>query len=308
MHQRVTQLSGIDQHRHGARNTGCGGRILVEREAVYIVEVRSNRGHRLVPCLVGGNDHGVVAVLIVIVGPEGVGQKVVVVEDGIEIGDATVDDGTFDTLGNIELTHIIAMDVVADGVDGELTRLERLKDVAQEVDLAIERVDHAIDTGDVGLSHADTLHGVVAGTLELEYLLVEHEDALAERSRSREVAAGDMVLDKLFQQLFVLNGIQGIIVEGSVQRSPDGVGLRSIENLIVACLLQKRCKLRKVIVFGNILPDGRRCRARHGRLCLVMVIPVGAGSCQRSCYDGCHGNQYVFKYHFSFHSRMLNIF
>ena len=62
-------------------------------------------------------------------------------------------------------------------------------------------MDHAIDTGDVGLSHADTLHGVVAGTLELEYLLVEHEDALAERSRSREVAAGDMVLDKLFQQL-----------------------------------------------------------------------------------------------------------
>ena len=72
------------------------------------------------------------------------------------------------------------MDVVADGVDGELTWLERLKDVAQEVDLAIERVDHTIDTGDVGLSHADTLHGVVAGTLELEYLLVEHEDALAE--------------------------------------------------------------------------------------------------------------------------------
>ena len=259
------------------RLVGSLRRRIVQIGEIDVVVAISDVLHGLFPSLVGRHNHRIVAVLAIDVGIVQRCLHVVLVENGVEIGEMTIDDGTRRALRLVEFQHVVAVEIVADRVDGELLVVKRLQNVRAELQLAADGVEHAIDTRHIGLCHGDTVHRVVAVAFKDEMLQVEHGNRPPDLARSRIVVAGDVVLHKLFQHCLVALVHQGFVVEGVVERSPDREGLRGFQEVFVARFLHQCCKLRQAGVDRDVFPDGCRGRAFHGTACVVVLVPILTG-------------------------------
>ena len=111
-------------------------------------------------------------------------------------------------------------------------------------DIMTEAAFHNAETVDMALGcSTNTMLHLPAIAHEAEDLLVEHSHTLVDGTGGRIVAAGDVILDKLLEQLLIALGREGVEVESTVEWSPDGVGLRGIEDLVVARLTYQLGKL-----------------------------------------------------------------
>ena len=78
----------------------------------------------LAPSIVGRNNHGIVTVLSVNIGPVESEEVIMLVEDGVEIGDLAVHRRASNTLLLVQLLDVIAVEIVADGVKRVLVVVE----------------------------------------------------------------------------------------------------------------------------------------------------------------------------------------
>ena len=229
------------------------------------------------PGLVGGQYHSVVAVLAIDIGPVAYVEFVVLVEHRIEVSLLAIEHRPRHTLLLVEFAGVEAVEIVADGVEGIGLAIERLVDVGQEGDFTSQGMYGAVFRSQVGLCDIDVLHLIGAVAAEVHQLLVEHIDVLLQGAGCRVVAARNVVLDELLLQPLAVFGAQGIVVEGAVEWSPDGVSLRGREHRVIACLTEQVCKLRQLAVVFNILPQRLLLGGRHMRVSIEVVVPIGAG-------------------------------
>ena len=107
----------------------------------------------------------------------------------------------------------------------------------------------------------------------------------------------DMMLHKLLHDGSAVATQQAVIlgiVDGTVDRSPHRIEARAVEGFREVALLGKGCKLRQLLVTGDILPQRivgsglRICRHR------VVVVVIGAGGespPKPSQREGCQGTK-----------------
>ena len=103
----VVQVADIDGN---LLLVSASRRVLHELERVNVIEIRADCLAGLLPGLIGGNQHGVVAVLTVDVGKIAGKEVVVLVEDRIKIGNLAVDGGSLHALSLVQFLHIVAVE------------------------------------------------------------------------------------------------------------------------------------------------------------------------------------------------------
>ena len=114
-----------------------------------------------------------------------------------------------------------------------------------------------------------------------------------------------MVLNKLVQKRVVGSLHQAFKIERSIQWSPHGECLRSIEILVETHLLEQRGKLRELRIGLYVLPKGGIGIALHSGIGNIMVVPIGAGGGQGSQCES-HDCHYVSIYLFHIHDSIRN--
>ena len=99
-------------------------------------------------------------------------------------------------------------------------------------------MDSTVFRREVGLADGYSLHGIVTAAVKVHQFLIQCEYPLVNLSRGRVVVAGNMVLDEFLLHSVGRQLIHSIEVEAAINRCPDGIGLRGVQNGIVARLLQ----------------------------------------------------------------------
>ena len=168
----------IDGHRGQFLLRGLCRGILHELELGHIVEIAAELSPGRVPGIIGRNEHRVVTVLLVDEGPEAGEQVVMLIVDRVQIGNLTVHRRSLHTAQLVQLLHIITVEEVGNGVQGEVVVVERLIDVGPEVDLPVQLMDGTVAAGQIGRADPDALYVILSGTAEDHRLLIERVDAL----------------------------------------------------------------------------------------------------------------------------------